>query len=75
MEFEIVKLSSKGQVVIPSEARTAMKLKKSEKLLVFGMGEDMLVISKLSNLEKFAKQLTKRLGDIQEIMKETKGKK
>lgn len=65
-------LGEKGQVVIPSEARTAMKLGKSEKLLVFGMGKDMLMLAKVSNLEKFAAVLTEKLNDIQTIIKKHK---
>ena len=32
-------IGEKGQVVIPKEAREDLKLKKGDKLLVFGMGE------------------------------------
>jgi bifunctional DNA-binding transcriptional regulator/antitoxin component of YhaV-PrlF toxin-antitoxin module len=58
-------------VVIPSEAREAMKLQKGDKLLVFGMGCDMIAFSKLSNLEKFAEHLSKRLDAIRTIIKKT----
>ena len=40
-------VGEKGQTVIPAEAREAMKLKKGDKLLVFGMGCDMITFSKL----------------------------
>ncbi|MFO0702813.1 MAG: AbrB/MazE/SpoVT family DNA-binding domain-containing protein [Candidatus Andersenbacteria bacterium] len=65
-------MGEKGQVVIPVEAREAMQIKKGEKLLVFGMGEDMLVLSKVSNLEKVATHLAERLKGIQEIIKKTR---
>lgn len=64
-------IGEKGQVVIPSEARKSMKVKSGEKLLVFGMGTDMVILSKLSNLEKFASHLSKRLVAIREIIKKT----
>ena len=64
-------LGEKGQVVVPAEARTSMKLGKGEKLLVFGMGEDMLILSKISNLEKFASHLAKKLEAIQNIIDKT----
>jgi AbrB family looped-hinge helix DNA binding protein len=64
-------VGEKGQVVIPSEAREAMKLQKGDKLLVFGMGCDMIAFSKLSNLEKFAEHLSKRLDAIRTIIKKT----
>lgn len=62
-------IGEKGQVVIPAEAREAMKLNKGDKLLVFGMGCDMVAFSKLSNLEKIADRLSKRAEAIQEIIK------
>lgn len=67
-------LGEKGQAVIPAEARDAMKLARGEKLLVFGVGNDMLVLSKLSNLEQFASHLEDRLKRIRKIIKKTGGK-
>ena len=63
-------LGEKGQVVIPAEARQSLNLKKGEKLLVFGIG-DLLAISRLANLEKFAAHLTEHLGQIRAIIKKT----
>ena len=65
-------LGEKGQVVIPKEARKTMGIKKGEKLLVFGMGCDMLALSKLSKVEQFASHLSQRLEVIREIIKKTK---
>lgn len=67
-------LGEKGQVVIPAEARKAMNIKKGEKLLVFGTGTDMVILSKLSNLERFASHLAKRLETIRRVIKKTAGK-
>jgi len=67
-------VGEKGQLVIPAEARAAMKLKKGEKLLIFGMGCDMLTLAKLSNLEQFASRLSGRLEVIREIIKKTETK-
>jgi AbrB family looped-hinge helix DNA binding protein len=66
-------LGEKGQVVIPAEARKALNLKKGEKLLVFGVGEDLLSFSKIAHLEKFASHLAGRLKAIREIIKKTAG--
>ena len=66
--YGTVTLGEKGQVVIPSEARTAMRLKKGDQLLVFGMGCDMLAFSKLSNVERFASHLAKRLDGIRAVI-------
>ena len=65
-------VGEKGQVVIPSKAREAMGLKKGEKLLVFGMGCDMLAFTKLSKVEQFASHLSGRLDVIREVIKKSK---
>lgn len=64
-------VGSKGQVVIPADARKAMGLKVGDKLLVFGMGFDMIAFTKLSNIEKFASHLATRLESIRTILKKT----
>jgi AbrB family looped-hinge helix DNA binding protein len=65
-------IGEKGQVVIPQEVREKMKLSKGEKLLVFGMGDDMVAFAKLSHFEKFEKHLSEKLGDIRSIIKKGK---
>lgn len=57
-------VGAKGQIVIPAETRKAMNLKEGDKLLVFGMGCDMVAFSKLSNVEKFVTHLSKRLTSV-----------
>ncbi len=65
-------IGEKGQIVIPSEARKDMGFRKKEKLLVFGVDKDMLVVIKLSKVEQFASLLSRRLGAIKNIIKKTK---
>lgn len=65
-------VGEKGQIVIPQEARENMKLKKGDKLLIFGMDEDMLAVAKLSHLEKFASHLSNKLKMIKEVSKKSK---
>ena len=65
-------LGEKGQVVIPNDARKDMGLKKGDRLLVFGMGEDMIAFTKLSQIEKIASHLSKKLKMIEDIIKKTK---
>lgn len=62
-------VGAKGQVVIPAEARKAMDLKDGDKLLVFGMGCDMVAFSKLSNVERFATHLSKKLIKIRSVLR------
>lgn len=61
-------VGEKGQIVIPAEARTALKLKKGEKLLVFGMG-DMIACAKFAEAEKFAAHLAGKVAAIKRIIK------
>ncbi len=65
-------IGEKGQTVIPVKAREAMGMKKGEQLLVFGMGHEMLVFSKLSNLEKLASHLEDKLRGLRKIIKKKK---
>ena len=65
-------LGEKGQVVIPAEARESMDIRKGDKLLVFGMGYDMIALTKLSKVEQFVSHLSRRLDTIREIIKKTK---
>jgi AbrB family looped-hinge helix DNA binding protein len=57
MVYGTTTIGEKGQVVIPAEARKSLKLMPGEKLLVFGLGREMLALAKLSNLERFAAHL------------------
>ena len=66
--FGTTTVGKKGQVVVPSEARKVLKIKEGEKLLVFGMGNNMLAFSRLSQAEKFAKMLAERLESIKKAI-------
>jgi AbrB family looped-hinge helix DNA binding protein len=65
-------VGEKGQIVIPQDARKNMKLKKGDRLLVFGMDEDALVVAKLSHIEKITGHLSKKLRMINEAAKKHK---
>ena len=56
-------------MVIPAKARKDMVFSKGEQLLFFGMGRGMLVLSKLSNVQKFAAHMEDRLKDLKKIIK------
>ena len=60
-------VGEKGQVVVPSEARKALRIVKGEKLLVFGFGPDMVVLSKLSSLKKLSEHLTEHLKGVEDV--------
>jgi len=68
-------IGEKGQIVIPAEARKIMGLKKREKLLVFGIGYDMLAFTKLSKVEELTLHLAAKLEFIRKIIKKSKTNK
>lgn len=61
-------IGKRGQMVVPIEARRSLNVKEGEKLLVFGMGRDMIAVMKLSQIEEFASMLTKKLKAIEGIL-------
>jgi|WetSurMetagenome_2_1015567.scaffolds.fasta_scaffold401772_1 AbrB family looped-hinge helix DNA binding protein len=65
-------VGKKGQIVIPVEARNMMRVKEGEKLLVFGMGNDMVAISKLADFERFASHMAERFEKIRKTIKKQK---
>lgn len=60
----ITTIGEKGQIVIPAEARQKMKLKPGDKLMVMMPHGNAIVLVKAAQLEKFAKQLTKRVASL-----------
>ncbi len=65
-------IGKKGQMVVPIEARKSMNVKEGEKLLVFGMGKDMIAVMKFSQVEEFASMLSKKLKTVNDILKKNK---
>ena len=49
---------------MPIEARAAMAIEKGQKLLVFGMDSDVIMLVKPEVMEHFAAQLAKRLDQV-----------
>ncbi len=43
MDIELTKVSGKGQIVIPSALRRGMNIRKSDKFLVFGEGDTIVL--------------------------------
>ena len=65
MQVELTKISEKGQVVIPSALRVEMGIKKSDKFLIFGEG-NTLILKKIDALplKESLAELTKPLQKI-----------
>lgn len=72
--FGTTTMGEKGQVVIPSDARAFMELKKGEKLMAFSPGEGMIVLSKLSKFEEFASHLSEQLSSVRKVVSKAKHK-
>lgn len=51
MELDIVKVTSRGQIVIPKSIRTELDIKKGERLLAYGK-DDTIVLKPLRDLER-----------------------
>jgi len=66
--FGSTTLGKKGQVVIPAETRKKMGWKESDQLLVFGMENGMVVLTKLKHVKEFADRLEKKMSKINQII-------
>ena len=62
-------IGEKGQVVVPADVRKTMGLKSGDKLLVFGMGKNMVTLAKFEQLEKMADMMSKRVEGIRQMIK------
>ena len=71
----ITTLGEKGQVVIPAEARAAMKLTKGEKLIVVSARGHALVLMKASRFEAFASHFTKHFASVRKLIKKDRKNK
>lgn len=57
------KVTSKGQIVIPKEARDVFGIKEGDTLLLLGDINQGLVIAKYDDYVKFAEEIFKAKGD------------
>jgi len=55
MEFKTIKVSEKGQIVIPTDIRKELKIKKGEQLLLIRKG-NKIMIEKAEEISKKAKK-------------------
>ena len=69
--FGSTTIGERGQVVIPIEARKALGIEKGEKLLVFGVHKNAIVITKLSSFKKMSKEMANRQKEIEDILKKS----
>ncbi len=71
--YGLTTIGEKGQIVIPAEARETLKLEKGDKLLVMsGPSQDVLMLAKPAQIEKFITQLNEHASSMKEIINQTK---
>jgi len=67
--FGSTTIGKKGQVVIPMETRKKMAWKESDKILVFGLKNGMVVLTKLDQIKQFASHLEKKMNAFKKYIK------
>lgn len=67
--YGMTTISERGQAVIPQEARENMSLNKGQKLLVFGLSDELIIFLKADYMQDIAKGMEERLKTIQDIIK------
>ena len=69
------KLSSKNQIVIPREARNALRIKAGDKLLVVVRGDTVILLSKPKNYSKAISETAKGLYPSEYLEKERESRR
>lgn len=64
-----VTVGERGQIVIPQEARQDLTIESGEKLLIFSVGHESLMVSKISSFKKLSQHLAKKQDEINKILK------
>ena len=70
--FGSTTVGKKGQVVIPIETRKKMKWKEGEKLLVFGLKNGTVALTKLGHAKALAKQMEKKISKVNKYLAKSK---
>ena len=70
--FGSTTVGKKGQVVIPMETRKKMVWQEGDKLLVFGLENGAVVLTKIDKLKEFAGHLEKKLNKVNQYINNIK---
>lgn len=62
--FGTTTMGERGQVVIPAEARQALKLKAGDKLMVFGKFGQVIGLVRAEAIDSFIKKLMSKFGQV-----------
>jgi len=78
--YGVATVGTKGQIVIPAEAREEMNLHPGEKVIIFGKkntlkDDGMVCICPISTAEKFLAALTKHASETQAALEQAKESK
>lgn len=66
-------VGTKGQIVIPADAREQLNIKEGDKLVVIGIPhQGMLAVCPVSGIESMLGELTAKLDSIREVIDKTK---
>lgn len=68
--FGSTTIGERGQVVIPAEAREKFELEKGEKLLVMGLHNGAIMLTKLSSFQKFSEEMARRQEEMNKILRD-----
>lgn len=66
MEVDMAVISEKGQVVIPSDMRREMRIRKSDRFYIFGEG-DTIILKKIEQAP-FKKRLSELTSPLQKVI-------
>ena len=67
--FGATTVGKKGQVVIPMETRKKMVWQEGDKLLVFGLKNGMVVLTKLDHIKQLAARMEKKMSEVKRYIK------
>ena len=66
-------IGTKGQIVIPADAREDMNMQPGDKVVVFGIKDHgMIGLSPMSSVEKMLAQLTAQLEAMRKVVEDNK---
>ena len=70
--FGSTTIGKKGQVVIPMETRKKMSWAEGDKLLVFGLENGMVIVTKIDKIQNLASRLEAKMKVVKEYIKKAK---
>lgn len=69
--FGSTTVGKKGQVVIPMETRKEMSWQEGDKLLVFGLENGMIALTKLDQMQNLVARLEQKTKEVKQYIKKT----